>query len=163
VAYQMLEGAVYYALALLCACFMAGLAEGTSIHERTPARRMLSFAQFLVGWTAAELLGLLWLFGAQVHGPAALAVFGLLLLGQGAAAGALFAAAAARMTAAGEVGRGAGRIYGIELAGSALGAVLVSALFLPVFGITLALAAALLAATALAGWLAVMAREAKSS
>jgi len=116
-----------------------------------------------VVWAAVEVLVVRRLFLAEVHGFASLAAFGLLLFGQGAAAGGLFAAAAARMTPPGRgaagAGRGTGRVYGIELVASALGATLVSGVLLPVFGCLPALGAALLAAIALVGWSAVMGRR----
>jgi spermidine synthase len=161
IAYQMLEGSVYFALALLSACFMAGLAVGTRVWERARARRgLLAFELFLMVWAAVEIIAVRRLFRAEVHGFAALALFGLLLLGQGAAAGGLFAAAARRMTGgAAGIGRGTGRVYGIELVASALGATLASGILLPVFGCLMALGAALLAAIALAGWSAAMGRR----
>ncbi len=151
IAFQMLAGSLYFALALLTGAFMVGLSVGAWTRERTRARvGVLAFEAALVAWSAVIVIAVGRLALSGPGSGAALIVFLVLLAGQGAVTGALFAAAAGLATESDEVGHGAGRVYGVELLAGALAGLLVSAVMVPAFGIMFSLAGAMLAAAALA-------------
>jgi spermidine synthase len=151
IAYQVTAGAVYSAIALLTASFMAGLAVGAWVGEMVRERAgLLTMEAALAGWIALAILIVARAGGAGVRGAGATVIFCFVLLGQGAAAGAVFAAASRRaVRQEAGLGRAVGLVYGTELVGSALGGLVTGAVLAPVFGIVMALAAALLAAVGL--------------
>ncbi|HUT52063.1 MAG TPA: hypothetical protein VM658_01595 [bacterium] len=151
IAYQVMAGAVYSALALLTASFMAGLGLGAWASEKARERAgLVTMEAVLAGWILLSILIVAEAGAAGMRGGAATMIFCGVLLGQGAAAGAVFAAAARQaVRREGELGRSVGLVYGTELLGSALGGLVTGAVLAPVFGIVLALGAALLAALAL--------------
>jgi spermidine synthase len=123
-AFQAVYGYVYQQLAVVIAAFMAGMALGTWLAMRPPARggmRALAVTQLLAA--AAPLL-LLALFQAPGAGrmafPALAAVSGML--------GGYEFAVASRMVPR------PGKLYALDLAGSCLGAILFSIWLVPVFG-----------------------------
>ncbi len=144
---QELRGVLYHELAALLAAFMVGLAAGSwagarlvppAATEAGPLRRALRRA-LLGAWLAALLvLGALPL---ALAAPAfALPLFLLALFAVGVATGACFAPASALLAAsARRAGRdeaeAPARAYAWDLAGAALGALLASALALPVLGL----------------------------
>jgi spermidine synthase len=151
ITFQVLAGSVYFAIAVLTASFMVGLAAGAYAWEELRERASLLMVEvLLVVWAAITMIVVWKLAGAQVRGVPAMAGFCALLLGQGAIAGALFPAAAAMVTKSnGEVGTITGRINGAEHMGSAMGGLLAGAFMVPVFGIIFSLASVLMAALAL--------------
>jgi hypothetical protein len=138
IAFQTTAGSVYFAMAVLTAAFMIGLSAGARAWEALAER--LGLASVLAGlaivtWAAAAGV---WLLVRSGPGEfTAAAGFCLILFMQGAASGALFPAAAARVIAkSGEVGAGTGLINGAEHIGSALGGALAGVILIPVFGLT---------------------------
>ena len=137
IAYQMAVGSVYFALSLLTASFMVGLALGAWTWERRgKTTGLFPAAVFLVCGTALCLL-CIWITLTAGAGKvmATMLLCGALLV-QGAASGTAFPAAAKRAIAGREqVGAGVGLINGAEHLGGALGGVLAGTLLVPVYGI----------------------------
>jgi len=135
-AYQARSGALYERLGLLLTAFMAGLAVGAWGVGRVVASGRRSWS---VRWAAAALLAAAGAIGvitaALVLTGAALglALTGLLLCGTGAVVAGIFACAAAM--AAPEAGLAAGRLYGADLAGGALGSLLAGLVLVPMAGL----------------------------
>jgi hypothetical protein len=149
VLFQVAHGSLYLKLALLVAAFMAGLGAGAGLGAARPARRAWPAVLFLGLLAAALALGAPRLLTAPAWAfAAASALLGL-------AAGHAFPPLAASLTEGGERPSAAGVAYGAELAGSALGSVVVSLIVVPLAGLTAALwaaAAAGLTAAIAAGW-----------
>jgi hypothetical protein len=168
-AFQVIQGYLYQSLGLIVAAFMVGLALGAGFGEwrlRTPARAsliglgrllaLLLLALFLVwetiGWLEA---------GASSGLVTALALSGALFV-LAAVCGAIFSSAAALFLGdRKKVGHTAGWINGADLLGGALGALLTSAVIVPVFGLADALefSALLLAAALVVILVAIMRRR----
>jgi hypothetical protein len=135
-AYQARSGALYERLGLLLTAFMAGLALGAWGVGRVVASGRRSWS---VRWATAALLAAAGAIGvitaALVLTGAALglALTGLLLCGTGAVVAGIFACAAAM--AAPKAGLAAGRLYGADLAGGALGSLLAGLVLVPMAGL----------------------------
>jgi len=162
IAFQMLMGSVYFAMTLLTAAFMAGLSGGALLWEKMrESAGLVLAAAALALWCGISLFGV-WIMAAlEVRGAAGMTGFCAVLFGQGVVAGLLFGAASAEVIrAAGQVGRGVGRINGAEHLGSAAGGILAGVALVPLFGVAGSLACALCAA---AGALLVSLRRGKTS
>jgi predicted membrane-bound spermidine synthase len=135
---------VYRQLAVLIAAFMAGMALGSWLGMRRAARggmRVLAITQLLAAAAPLVLVGLflvierasgtlLTLAASQVAFPALALVSGML--------GGFEFPVASRIFFGSETGTAAadrpGTLYALDLAGSCVGAVLICAWFIPVFG-----------------------------
>jgi spermidine synthase len=123
-AFQAIYGYVYQQLAVIIAAFMAGMALGSWLALRAPARRgMRTLVYLQVGAGVAPLL-LCAVFGAVTP-----ALFPVLALLCGMLGGGEFPVASRIFS-----GRSTGTLYALDLAGSCLGAVLFSVYLIPVFG-----------------------------
>jgi spermidine synthase len=127
-AFQALCGYVYHQLALIIAGFMAGMALGSWwALPRAASMRVLTRLQ---GLGAASALVLWALFRIQpLPGPV---LFPVLALFSGVMGGCQFTMAGKVFHAGRE--KGAGALYGIDLMGSVLGALLLSTFLVPVYG-----------------------------
>jgi len=147
--FQAIHGYVYYKLAIILMAFMVGLAAGGSIMRRFLARGAASQGAFLLVQAIVCLypllmLGTLIFFSrAEVSQSSALAhsfqadiAFPVLAFFAGFVGGLQFPLGNALWLAEKPgVARAAGLIYGIDLLGSCLGALLTTALLIPVLGI----------------------------
>jgi spermidine synthase len=123
-AFQAIYGYVYQQLAVIIAAFMAGVALGSWLALRAPARRGIRTLVFLqIGAAIAPLL-LCAVFEAVTP-----VLFPVLALGCGMLGGYEFPVASRILCA-----RNPGTLYALDLAGSCLGAVLFSVYLIPVFG-----------------------------
>jgi spermidine synthase len=123
-AFQAIYGYVYQQLAVIIAAFMAGMALGSWLALRAPARRGIRTLVYLqVGAAIAPLL-LCAVFEAVTP-----VLFPVLALGCGMLGGYEFPVASRIFCA-----RNPGTLYALDLAGSCLGAVLFSVYLIPVFG-----------------------------
>jgi len=152
ISFQVLVGAVYFALSILTAAFMIGLAGGALLQEKLKKPAGLLVMEAVLFMWCAVALGVLWGMTSFTGGVYVFAVFSLLLFAQGVVAGALFySASRSVISSPEEVGSGVGLVYGLELFGSAGGGLLAGVLLVPVFGILgTMLCATLCAAAALA-------------
>ncbi len=130
-AFQVRHGSLYAQVSLIVTAYMVGMVLGSRLAASRP-------------WAAPTARrALLALMGALVVGAALLpfllgrplpaAVFPLLALLGGGWGGAVFPLAL--QAERGDVGRAAGRLYGADLAGGCLGALLGGAFFVPLLGI----------------------------
>jgi spermidine synthase len=129
--YQSTVGSLYSEMAMLIGTFMLGLALGAYLTERWQVQRaeLIALATLLV---SILLIDLTW---SRVSAPAALAYYGLFMLTVAVATGSLFVAATRRYYPPDRDGnRGLG--YAVELAGSAIGALIVAPVLLPAIGLT---------------------------
>jgi spermidine synthase len=127
-AFQAIYGYVYQQLAVVIAAFMAGMALGSWLALRAPARREIRTLVFLqVGAAIAPLL-LCAVFPAVTP-----VLFPVLALFCGMLGGYEFPVAS-RIFFSGSGRRSPGTLYALDLAGSCLGAVLFSVYLIPVFG-----------------------------
>lgn len=141
-AFQSLYGYVYGRLALIVAAFMAGLALGGLAGRRASARGLGvgTLALLQLGIALMPLLLARAIAAVSALPPRGLlawsSLFPLLVVGSAVLAGAQFPLAAG-LYAAGreEAGAVAGRLYGADLVGSALGATLTAVFLLPVLGL----------------------------
>jgi spermidine synthase len=137
-AFQVLHGTVYARVSLIVTAFMGGLALGGAAGERLLARQPAigsrRIRRALIGIQAAvALYSAVFPLILSLPIPAPVVVFPLLALVAGALTGMAFPLAVALMR--GSAGRAAGLLYGADLVGGCVGA-LVSAVFLvPVLGI----------------------------
>jgi spermidine synthase len=143
-AFQALYGYVYQQLAVLIAAFMAGMAVGSWLAMRKPARagmRVLATTQVLTTLAPLVLLALFEAIG-RASGTPSLAVsrlaFPAMALISGMLGGFEFPVASRIFFGAPEAPVAAvkspGTLYALDLAGSCLGAILFSAWLVPVFG-----------------------------
>ena len=142
--YQMTVGYLYLQIGLLLACFMAGLALGVLWVSRKPetagpSRGPLILLQIALGVVPL----LLWAFlqigtGIPGRSPGALhLIFYMFMLLAGFLGGAHYLLGTrVHLKLSRSVGRTAGGLYGADLLGSALGSLLVSFLWVPVWGIS---------------------------
>ncbi|MDD5593803.1 MAG: hypothetical protein PHG97_03570, partial [Candidatus Margulisbacteria bacterium] len=139
--YQSLHGNIYQVIGLLTALFMAGLAAGNYAIIRLN-RLEPDFALKLA--TLALLVLLAALFPLLAIFPLPLGSFLIAL-----PIGAVFSLAV-NLQSGGKIGAGrlAGRLYGADLLGGALGALLTTIFLIPVFGLAFASGLALLTAAA---------------
>jgi spermidine synthase len=123
-AFQAIYGYVYQQLAVIIAAFMAGMALGSWLALRAPARRGIRTLVFLqIGAAMAPLLL------CAVFEAVSPALFPVLALGCGMLGGYEFPVASRIFCA-----RNPGTLYALDLAGSCVGAVLFSVYLIPVFG-----------------------------
>lgn len=123
-AYQSAFGYVYERIGLLSACFMAGSALGAHLARgRARPLRLLMFCE-VIGAAVLSLAPLL--FRAEP-------LYVLLMALGGALGGAVFVTAVERSRTEDAAGR-SGRLYGLDLAGSFLGALLTALILVPLFG-----------------------------
>jgi spermidine synthase len=172
--FQIQEGHAYRQLALIIALFMAGLAAGALWVARArcgwaeASRAVRWFARVQLSVTALPLVLLLY-FSPVCEGlrdglssAAASWVFSALSLVAGCLGGAHFGLAALASTAAGARSEQAGGwLYALDLLGAAGGALAVSLLVLPLYGVSGTLL--VLGAASLVCLLAVLRRQAASS
>ncbi len=123
-AFQAIYGYVYQQLAIIIAAFMAGMALGSWLALRAPARRGMRALVFLQLGAAIAPLLLCAVFQAVTQ-----VLFPVLALGCGMLGGYEFPVASRIFS-----GRSTGTLYALDLAGSCLGAVLFSVYLIPVFG-----------------------------
>ena len=133
-AFQVLHGYVYAEVSLIVTAFMAGLALGGAASNRLLV---------VSGWSARRALIVVQAAVAAYSGvfpliislpiPAPALVFPLLALLAGYLTGMAFPLAVALMR--GSAGRVAGLLYGADLVGGCVGALLAAVLFVPVLGI----------------------------
>lgn len=167
-AVQVINGHVYSQLGALVAVFMAGLAAGAWSQGRALAAGRRASARW-VGWLvvgAATAFTTPLLLTAIATAPAlggwsSGVVIGLLMALGGAAVGSLFPLAVRLL---GEDVGAAGAIYGADVTGAAVGALLTSLIALPVFGLAGAcwIAGLLLIAAAVAAGLFLTGRASPS-
>ncbi len=141
IGFQVLYGYVYHQLAILIGAFMAGMALGSrwALAHADPQSsvRRLAVLQALAAMAAPALYGIC--IAADAAGPGAglwivsHLLFPLLAVVCGCMGGYQFPVAS-RIYFAGERASGLGAVYARDLVGACLGAVLVSAYCLPVFG-----------------------------
>jgi spermidine synthase len=164
-AFQMLHGTLYAQISLIVTAFMAGLALGGAASNwllahlpplyllreqeggREGQRRMLIGVQAAVAVYSGVFPLIL-----SLPIPAPTLVFPLLALVAGGLTGMAFPLAVVLMR--GEVGKAAGQLYGADLVGGCLGALLGAVLLVPVLGIPQTCAA--IALVGLAGLLALV-------
>lgn len=123
-AYQARYGYVYEMFGLLMAMFMAGIAAGPYLGEK--ARQPLLLLRFLEAAMIVTLTSAPFLFKTEPLFYALNFLCGLITGWEFAAANLFIEQEASRL---------AGRLYGIDLAGSFLGALLTSILLVPLMGI----------------------------
>ncbi len=159
-AFQIFYGSVYHQLGLIVSLFMAGLVPGGLAMTRmlprvSRPRNLLMKIQIALCLYPLLLPAVFALFARfpRLLSPAIgeVAVFPLLPLVAGFVGGFQFPLAARiYLGGKGEVGRTAGLVYGADLLGACLGALLVSALLIPILGVfATCLAASLLNLAAL--------------
>jgi hypothetical protein len=128
--YQTTAGSLYSELAALVGSFMLGLAGGTYYSQRTKSDH-LEYPALIVLIIAGALFGLTW---NRIEPSTALGYHLLFLFVVALATGSLFVAATRRYYENRPLGnRGAG--YAVEVLGSAIGALLILTLLLPMLGI----------------------------
>jgi spermidine synthase len=146
--YQTLYGVLYQDMALIVAGFMAGLGMGGALRIpekfRAPfrLRRRLAFFHLMSGLSAAAVPGFLLLLRGTGMPPVSGLILSIFLnAAAGFAGGAAFVTANAlffsltpRYSAPGYAGS-AGKLYAIDLTGSMAGALLTTALAVPLMGI----------------------------
>ena len=140
-AYQSFFGYLYGRIALLTGSFMAGLAAGGWLGMRAVARKktdMLLLALVQAGIALAALLWML-LLSAGCHRAAEPGYF-LLAAFSGFLGGLQFTVADAHYRSEHPDVSSGGAVYGFDLAGSSLGAILTGALVIPTLGMYPALA-----------------------
>jgi spermidine synthase len=128
-AFQAIYGYVYQQLAVIIAAFMAGMALGSWLALRAPARRGIRTLVFLQAGAAIAPLLLYAVFEAVAQATGGQLLFPALALGCGMLGGYEFPVASRIFCA-----RNPGTLYALDLAGSCLGAVLFSVYLIPVFG-----------------------------
>ena len=137
--FQMFCGYLYHRLALILAALMLGMAIGTWLGTRcsgTATARRLAMLHALAAGYALAVAGILQLYASAGPRPPA-EVEGLFLLLAaviGGVAGFEFPAANGVYLAGAGLERKAGVVYGADLAGSCLGAMLIGLWALPVLG-----------------------------
>jgi len=139
-AFQNIYGFVYELIGLIVGMFMLGLALGAYVTQRLVQRKsslsILMLVQAAMGGLAA-LMGIILPLASGIQSPAALfALFSGITFSAGMINGVNFPlAAACSMALSRRAEHAAGKIYGAELLGACLGAILASVLVAPLFGI----------------------------
>jgi predicted membrane-bound spermidine synthase len=132
VGFQAIHGYVYHQLALLIALFMAGMAAGSWLGLRVPEGMLWRRLAVVQGIATAAPLVLCLTFEGLARAPA-IPAFGLVAFLAGLIGGFQFPLASRIYFEDGKT-RGLGTLYALDLAGSAVGAVLISAWLIPLFG-----------------------------
>ncbi len=151
-AFQVFHGTLYSRVSLIVTAFMAGLALGGMVGQRLAATGRSARGALVGVQAAVAVYGGLFLLILSLSWSVSAAGFLLLALVAGALAGMAFPLAVALMR--GSAGRAAGVIYGADLVGGCLGALVGAVLFVPVLGIPQTCAVVLL--VGLAGLLALV-------
>ncbi|HUI11305.1 MAG TPA: hypothetical protein VL221_13325 [Bacteroidota bacterium] len=150
VSFQALCGSLFEMTGILITAFMGGLACGAWIRERVfphPGRSAFIAAQFaMAGGCSVLPLLLLWLQHSTLPPLAVETLVTAATLGAGMVGGIEFTLATRLIDA--DAGTAAGSLYGLDLAGSAIGALAVSVYVIPLFGLTVASAGGALASAA---------------
>jgi spermidine synthase len=132
--FQALHGYVYHLVGLLVTAFMAGLALGASGKWQVASAKKMVWVQ-----GGMVVYGVVLALCLPLGVPAPEVVFPLLAGGAGVLTGAVFPLAAALYRSpaqgAGDTGRVAGLLYGADLIGGCVGALLASAVLVPVLGV----------------------------
>lgn len=158
-AFQVLHGYLYAEISLIMTAFMAGLALGAAVSNRRLERRPLSPER----WAKSALLGVQSTIAIYSVAfvvilrwpiPVPTLVFPLLALLAGGLGGMAFPLAVMLVRREGTAGRVAGLLYGADLVGGCLGALLGSVILIPVLGIPYT--CVVVALVALAGLLALV-------
>lgn len=140
--FQSVFGSSYLEVALVVAAFMGGLAAGSWYYGARAAKKALDDRQNIVnilGFTAVLAIGLTPVFylignwGVLLPDLLIHVLFLLLAALAGLAGGLQFPAAVRLLEETGRP-RAAGLLYGVDLVGSAVGAVVVSVLIIPLMG-----------------------------
>lgn len=144
-AFQALYGYLYYKLGLIVTLFMAGLFAGSFITVRRTgyiknASSSLKKSKIALGLFSFFLIPIFKILSNYTHfyrvNAGALFIFPALIFITGALGGAQFALASKIITKEGlEVGRTSGVLYGADLMGGVVGALLLAAIFVPILGI----------------------------
>ncbi len=143
--FQILYGHVYYQLAIIITGYMTGLSLGSwlAISRRRPPRQTLILfrrCQLLMFLYTILVIFILWLFHKHplwIPNHSSLSwTFPFMAMGAGFIGGYQFPLANRLYFYAGQSARKvAGTLYSLDLFGSSTGALLISTLFLPIFGI----------------------------
>jgi spermidine synthase len=153
-AFQVLHGYVYAEVSLIVTTFMAGLALGAASSDRLLQRRQAASASparwALIGLQVAiaAYTGF-FLLVLRLPSPAPALVFPVLALLAGMLGGAAFPLVLDLMAGGPSAGRVVGLLYGADLLGGCLGALMAGIIFIPLLGIPQT--CALVALVALAG------------
>jgi len=134
--FQALHGYVYHEVSLVITAFMAGLTLGAAVTDRLVDRRLLPGGPrrvFLAAQVGLVVYAVILPALLRMGLPAPELAFPVLALVAGALGGAEFPLAVALTR--GTPGRVAGRLYGADLVGGCLGAVVTSTLLIPVLGL----------------------------
>ena len=129
--YQSQAGSLYSEMSILIGTFMLGLAGGTYYTGKLD-RDNLEYPAILLLLTAAIVFAATF---ENIHSSVRLIYYSMFLFTTAAATGSLFTAVTRRYYF-GKSGANRGTGYAIELAGSALGALLTLTILLPVIGLT---------------------------
>jgi hypothetical protein len=133
--FQSTAGSLYTDMAVLIGTFMLGLSLGTFLANRAGGQRTGAISLFTLA-AAAGLFGVTW---GAIDPRLALVYHALFLLVTALATGSLFVAATRKCYRQdSRLNRGSG--YAMELGGSAVGALLTTAILLPVIGLNWLLA-----------------------
>jgi len=134
--FQILYGYVYLATGIIITVFMTGLAAGScyGFRRKTPAGiGAYAAMQALLGVSCMLLPAGLSMLKDVKNDPAVYAAFALMTLAAGVCVGAEFSMASKLVK--GAASAVAASLYGIDLAGSAIGALMVSAYMVPLLGV----------------------------
>ena len=139
--FQSIYGFVYEIVGLITAMFMSGLALGAFFTHRYVAHKAniktLAAVQLMMALLAVLIAVMLPQAAAAASPVIVFVLFSTLTFGAGMINGIDFPlAAACYMVLSRRAERSAGTVYGVELCGACLGAILASALVAPVLGIT---------------------------
>jgi spermidine synthase len=135
---QILSGSLYYMTGIVITAFMAGLAAGSWAARRyLPRAGMRTFAGLQLGVALACIL-LPTLFEVLLKTDASAAAVQILCSSLAFSFALLFGAefAVAASVRGGSPGSMASELYGLDLAGSALGALMISVYAIPLFGVS---------------------------
>jgi len=137
IAFQTLYGYIFRMTGVIIMVFMAGLALGALYFgRRIKSVNMKNYIRIIVAVATFTLIMPLVLYlmqGTDLHGMVYKAVFVMLTLLISTLVGIQFYMGS--KLHAGEVGEVAGKLYSADLIGSALGILMISAFFLPMFGV----------------------------
>jgi spermidine synthase len=139
-AFQVLHGYIYAEVSLIVTAFMAGLVLGAAgsnwLLARWPSASGRRPRQALIGvQLAVAVYSGVFALILRLPIPAPTLVFPLLALVAGTLGGMTFPLALALVRRGGDAGGAAGVLYGADLVGGCLGAILSAALLIPVLGI----------------------------
>jgi spermidine synthase len=137
--FQVLHGTIYAQISLIVTAFMAGLASGGAVGQRLASSGQRAAGgrrakgKLILVQSAVVIYSALFPLILSLPVPAPALVFPLLALVAGLLTGMAFPLAVALIQ--GDAGRVAGGLYGADLVGGCVGALLGAVLFVPVLGI----------------------------